>query len=171
MSGGHRRTERAWIDCSLPAASAEKPGGEPLTDGGAKMLKILAGTTTAALVVAAGVAMAQSQQETQPGGSQPGMMMGQGQGMPMMGRQGRPGMMQDGRPMMGDGMGRGMMRPHIMLMMMAMVDADGSGALSLEEVQAVHARMFKYADADGDGELTLDEMRAFMHGDEMQPAQ
>ena len=136
------------------------------------MLKMLTGATTAALVVAAGVAMAQSQQQTQPGSAQPGMMMGRGQGMPMMDRQGRQGMMQDGCPMMGDGMGRGMMmRPHMMVMMMAMVDADSSGALSLEEVQAVHARMFKYADADADGELTLDEMRAFMHGDEVPSAQ
>ena len=61
--------------------------------------------------------------------------------------------------MMGGDMGRGMMRPHMMLMMVAMVDADGSGALSLEEVQAVHARMFKYADADTDGELTLEDAR------------
>ena len=135
------------------------------------MLKIFAGTMTAALLLAAGVAMAQSQQETQPGGSQPGMMTGEGQGMSMMGRQGRQGMMQEGCPMMSGGMDRGMMRPHMMLMMVAMVDADGSGSLSLEEVQAVHARMFKYADADGDGELALDEMRAFMHSGEAEPAQ
>ena len=135
------------------------------------MLRILTGATTAALVVATGVALAQSQQQTQPGSPQPGMMMGQGQGMPMMGRQGRQGMMQDGCPMMGDGKGRGMMRPHMMVMMIAMVDGDGSGALSLEEVQAVHARMFKYADADADGELTLDEMRAFMHGGDVPSAQ
>ena len=135
------------------------------------MLKILRGATTAALVVAAGVAMAQSQQQIQPGSPKPGMMMGQGQGMPMMGRQGRQGTMQGGCPMMGDGMGRGMMRPHMMFMMMALIDTDGSETLSLKEVQAVHARMFQYADADDDGELTLDEMRAFMHGGEAEPAQ
>ncbi len=56
-------------------------------------------------------------------------------------------------------------------MLMALVDTDASETLSLEEVQAVHARMFKYADTNDDGELTLDEMRAFMHGEETPAAQ
>jgi hypothetical protein len=60
----------------------------------------------------------------------------------------------------------GGMGPHMMRMMMAMVDTDASKTLSLEEVQAVHARLFAYADADSDGQLTLEEMRAFMHGDD-----
>jgi Ca2+-binding EF-hand superfamily protein len=70
----------------------------------------------------------------------------------------------------GSGAGQGMMSPGMMMgprmgvMMMAMMDADGDGALSLDEVQAVHARMFKYADTDSDGKLTLDEMKSFMHG-------
>jgi EF hand len=59
----------------------------------------------------------------------------------------------------------------MMLMMMALVDTDTSGTLSLEEVQAVHARMFQYADTDDDGELTIDELRAFMHGEGMPGAQ
>jgi hypothetical protein len=59
----------------------------------------------------------------------------------------------------------------MMMLMMALVDTDASETLSLEEVQAVHARMFKYADTNDDGELTLDEMRAFMHGEEMPAAQ
>ena len=67
----------------------------------------------------------------------------------------------DGGGMMGPGM---MMGPRMGIMMMAMMDTNGDGALSLEEVQAVHARMFKYADSDGDGKLTLDEMTSFMHG-------
>lgn len=68
-------------------------------------------------------------------------------------------------PMMDGGMmGRGMMGPNMMVMMMAMMDTNGDNALSLDEIQAVHARMFKYADTNGDGKLTLDEMKAFMHG-------
>ena len=38
-------------------------------------------------------------------------------------------------------------------------------ALSLEELQAVHGRMFKYADADNDGKLTIQELRNFHAGD------
>ena len=61
-------------------------------------------------------------------------------------------------------MDRDMMGPNMMVMMMAMMDTNGDSALSLDEIQAVHARMFKYADTNGDGKLTLDEMKAFMHG-------
>jgi hypothetical protein len=116
----------------------------------------------AALVLAAGGAFAQTQQ---PPATPPGPMMGAGPGpgTPMMGR--GPWHDRTGGPgMMGDGPGRGWMHPHMMLMMMALVDTDGSETLSLEEVQAVHARMFKYADADDNGELTLEELRAFMQG-------
>ena len=38
------------------------------------------------------------------------------------------------------------MRPHMMRMVMAMM-MRGSKTLTLEEVQAVHARLFAYADA------------------------
>lgn len=120
----------------------------------------------AALVLSAGAALAQTQEAP---GSQ-GHMMGAGQaaGMPMMDR--GAGMM--GQPgMMGDGPGRGGMRPHMMLMMMALIDTNASGTLSLEEVQAVHARMFQYADTDDDGELTIEELRAFMHGGAVPAAQ
>lgn len=95
---------------------------------------------------------------------------GQGGNMPMM-RQGAGRGMMQGHHMTGDGPGRGGMGPHMMLMMMALVDTDASGTLSLEEVQAVHARMFQYADTDEDGELTIEEMRAFMHGGAMPAAQ
>jgi Ca2+-binding EF-hand superfamily protein len=53
--------------------------------------------------------------------------------------------------------------PMMMRVMFALVDADGSGGLSLEEVQTAHARLFAAADADDDGELTPREMRRFMH--------
>jgi hypothetical protein len=53
----------------------------------------------------------------------------------------------------------------MLTIMMAIVDANGDHALSLEEVQAVHARIFKYADADNDGKLTEPELRRFHGGD------
>jgi Ca2+-binding EF-hand superfamily protein len=48
--------------------------------------------------------------------------------------------------------------------MVVLIDTDGDGALSLEEVQAVHARMFKAMDADKNGRVTLEEMQQFMRG-------
>ncbi len=65
------------------------------------------------------------------------------------------------------GMRGGMMGPrmggaHMMRMMMILLDTDGDGALSLEEVQAVHARFFKAVDADANGKVTIEEMQAFM---------
>lgn len=62
---------------------------------------------------------------------------------------------------------RGMGHPMMLKMLIAMIDTDGSGGLSLEEVQAVHARMFGMADTDTDGQLSLDEMRSFMTGSGM----
>ncbi|PTW55008.1 EF hand domain-containing protein [Breoghania corrubedonensis] len=76
----------------------------------------------------------------------------QGSGM-MNGGMTSGGMMGNG--MMGDGMGR---------MMLAMMDADDDGALSIDEFQAVHARMFKMADADGDGRISADELGALCGG-------
>ncbi len=126
---------------------------------------ILTIATTLALI--AGGAVAQTEQEAAPA---PGPMMG-GADMPMM-QHDRGGSMMKGHPMMTRrDQGRGGMGPHMMLMMMALVDTDASGTLSLEEVQAVHARMFQYADTDDDGELTLEELRAFMHGGDMPAAQ
>lgn len=65
------------------------------------------------------------------------------------------------------GMMGGMMSgggPGGMRMMMILMDTDGDGALSLEEVQAVHERIFRAIDADGDGRATLEEIETFMHG-------
>lgn len=134
----------------------------------------------AAVVLVAGGAFAQSEQGTgtpEPmtgaagqGGTMPMMRQGAGGSM-MQGQNMMGGAMMQGRHMMGEGRGRGGMGPHMMLMMMALVDTDASETLSLEEVQAVHARMFQYADTDDDGELTIEELRAFMHGEAMRGAQ
>ena len=77
---------------------------------------------------------------------QPDMM----QGMRGGGRQHR---------MMG---GMGPMHGHMMKIMFAIADADGDGALSFEEVTAIHKRIFDSVDANNDGKVTPEEMRAFM---------
>ncbi|WP_299822504.1 EF-hand domain-containing protein [uncultured Jannaschia sp.] len=58
----------------------------------------------------------------------------------------------------------GMMGGMMPGMMMSMMDTDGDGALSREEAQAVHERMFDMVDADGDGTVTMEEMRAMTGG-------
>lgn len=46
----------------------------------------------------------------------------------------------------------------------ALVDTNGDGALSQEEVEAASVRIFKAADADADGRLTTEELDAFTEG-------
>ena len=59
----------------------------------------------------------------------------------------------------------GMMRHGMnMRVMMILIDTDGDGALSLEEVQAAHAKIFKVIDADKDGKVTPTEAEAFFRG-------
>lgn len=84
--------------------------------------------------------------------------------MPMHGQM--QGMMGGGPGMPGYGMhGQGMMGMPMRVMMILM-DTNGDGALSLEEVQAAHARIFKAVDADESGTVTPEEMQAFMYGAE-----
>jgi hypothetical protein len=89
----------------------------------------------------------------------PGMM---GMGQPGMMGMGQPGMMGMSHPGM-MGMGGGHFRM-MLPMMMAMMDANNDGALSLEEVQAVHSRMFTYIDTNKDGKVTPDEVQAAFGG-------
>ncbi|MCC9624009.1 EF-hand domain-containing protein [Thalassospira sp. MA62] len=91
------------------------------------------------------------------------------QGPKMMTQQGQ-GMMQGQGPNQNQGQwqcpgfGQGSMMPYHwggMMgsdMMIIMMDTNGDGKLSLDEFQAVHARMLKYLDADGDGQLSADEV-------------
>ena len=58
-------------------------------------------------------------------------------------------------------MGPGMGGPGMVRMMMILMDSDGDGAVSLQEFQAGHERMFKAMDADKDGRLTLEEVQSF----------
>jgi hypothetical protein len=57
-----------------------------------------------------------------------------------------------------------MMGPRMLTLMLIMMDTDNDGALSLAEVQAVHARMFTYVDGDDDGKVTLEELQRFFRG-------
>ena len=50
----------------------------------------------------------------------------------------------------------------MMKFMFAIADMDGDGALSFEEVTAIHKRIFDKADADKDGKVTPEEVQAFM---------
>jgi len=52
----------------------------------------------------------------------------------------------------------------MMRILFALMDSDGDGAISLQEFQAAHERIFRAMDANKDGRLTLEEIQAFMHG-------
>ncbi|QIO50903.1 hypothetical protein HA461_06840 [Rhizobium leguminosarum bv. trifolii] len=76
-----------------------------------------------------------------------------------------PGMM--GRNMMSSDMNEGMrmmgpMRGHMMKIMFIIADTDGDGAISFEELTAIHKRVFDAIDANNDGKVTPEEMQAFM---------
>jgi len=107
-------------------------------------------TLIASALLASSVAVAQEQQAPSET-----TMPDQG-GQRMMGC---PGMMGHGmmhRRMIGHGMG--------MRLLFILMDTDGDGAVSLEEFQSAHARIFKQVDANKDGKITLEEIQAFFHG-------
>ena len=86
-----------------------------------------------------------------------------------------PGMDQSGMSMIGPEMmgrmhgammgmtgGGATMPRHMMKIMFAIMDADGDGTVSFEEVMAIHKRIFNAIDANKDGKVTLEELEAFM---------
>lgn len=111
----------------------------------------LACMAVAAILLSIGPVSAQSGDDTT---QSQGTQAGQSQ-MPGMGMGGRMQGMMGGMPM-------GPMRGHMMKIMFAVADTDGDGALSFEEVTAVHKRIFDSVDANKDGKVTLEEMQAFM---------
>jgi hypothetical protein len=153
------------------------------------MLKISRAVGLAAIIAAAttSLAFAQPGQDSQaPGGtrSESGgtQQYMRGQNMPGQGMMGR-GMMRDeqrqgrwdemhmnrrmgpGARGMGRaaGMGRHMNRAPMMKMMFAIVDANGNGAVSFDEVMEIHKRMFDAIDANNNGSITPEEIESFFH--------
>jgi hypothetical protein len=81
----------------------------------------------------------------------------------MMGQMGQRMMGQ--RKMSQRMMGReGMTHGTHLRLILILMDADGDGAVSLEEFQEAHARIFKGIDADKDGKVTPTEMQMFFSG-------
>jgi len=139
-------------------------------------MKNIAFTLSAATLILAGSLSGLSAQQ----GGGPMMQGGQGARGPMMQddqgrgprmdvdrggwrRFGPEMMLEGGMPGYGMMIGAGTMGPGMMRMMLIVMDTDGDGALSLEEFQTVHQRMFAAMDSDKDGKLTFDEMEGFMH--------
>lgn len=57
-----------------------------------------------------------------------------------------------------------MMRSGGMRLMFALLDADGDGSLSENEVQGAIGRIFTAIDENGDGKVDLEEIQSFLHG-------
>ncbi len=123
------------------------------------MARPLLALATSALVLVGGMAHAQHHEPgEQPAAPPPAQQGAAGMGM-------GPGMMQMMQRRMGGQhgpTGAGMMAHRGMLpLMFAIMDADGDGALALQEVQDIHARIFRHVDADGNGRVTKEEIAAF----------
>ncbi|MDX8528941.1 EF-hand domain-containing protein [Mesorhizobium sp. MSK_1335] len=69
----------------------------------------------------------------------------------------------DGHRMAGH-QGPRMMRSGGMRLMFALLDADGDGSLSENEVQGAIGRIFTAIDENGDGKVDLEEIQSFLHG-------
>ena len=111
-----------------------------------------------ALLVVSNIASAQEQQPPSAGAQEQEAPSPKMTGEDMMGHM--------GCGTKGHGMMRRGMMPYGMSMrlMMILMDTDGDGALSLEEFQAAHAKIFKGIDADKDGKVTPTEMEIFFSG-------
>jgi hypothetical protein len=133
-------------DAHHPEQAQEAPAAQPQGPGAAT--QGAAGTMGMNPQMMQMMQMMQRMMRMQQGSDQTGMgMMGRG----MTGMMGR-GMMRHG------GMHSGMARMAVILL-----DTDGDGSLSLDEVQAVTERIFNAIDADNDGRVTIEELQAF-HG-------
>ncbi|MBD9649918.1 hypothetical protein JVX98_31250 (plasmid) [Ensifer sp. PDNC004] len=71
--------------------------------------------------------------------------------------------------MMGGGWNRfrgymrpGMMHGPMMKIMFAVADVNGDGALSFDEITAIHKRIFDAVDVNKDGKVTSEEIQGFM---------
>jgi hypothetical protein len=53
-------------------------------------------------------------------------------------------------------------RARMMKIMFAIVDTDGDGALSFDEVTAIHRRIFNTIDINKDGKVTREELQTFL---------
>ncbi|WP_378949772.1 EF-hand domain-containing protein [Mesorhizobium sp. ANAO-SY3R2] len=108
-------------------------------------------------------------------GERPGMSQDDGQDEdsgPPEGWQGdgqrmRPGEWREERPgmrmMREKMMGHAMMRKHAPLkIMFAILDTNGDGALSFEEIMTAHKRIFDAIDVNKDGKITVEEVEAFL---------
>jgi hypothetical protein len=60
--------------------------------------------------------------------------------------------------------GHHMMRGAGMRLMLGLLDTDGDGSLSENEVQHAVGRIFSTIDENGDGKIDLEEIQSFMHG-------
>ncbi|WP_031202448.1 EF-hand domain-containing protein [Mesorhizobium sp. LSJC269B00] len=60
-----------------------------------------------------------------------------------------------------------MMRGAGMRLMFGLLDTDGDGSVSEDEVQRAVGRMFSSVDENGDGKIDVNEIQSFMHGSSM----
>lgn len=73
-----------------------------------------------------------------------------------------------GQMMQGKGGMRAAMHGTRMKIMFAIVDADGNGALALEEVQDFQRRIFNAVDQNDDSGVDMEEIQSFFHGSDDQ---